>query len=232
MIVRTFQYALTAAAILACSTVQTEDDSSWQREFGISDCNLQTAGRNEYFILEPGHQLVLEGDDEKVQITVLEETKTVDGVSTRVVEEREWEDGELYEVSRNFFAMCEETKDVYYFGEDVDYYEDGKVVRHEGEWLAGVNGNKAGLIMPGMPELGMKYYQEIAPGVAMDRAEIVSLDETCKTPAGKFSSCMKVREGTALNPREKEYKFHAPGIGLVQDEDIVLTKHGVASAAQ
>src|SRR4030066_232554 len=64
----------------------TGTKSSWQEEFGISQCNLLTTGRNAYFVLEPGFQLVLEGDDTRLQITVLEETKTVDGVITRVVE--------------------------------------------------------------------------------------------------------------------------------------------------
>ena len=44
---------------------------------------------------------------------------------------------------------------------------------HKGAWLADKNdknGAKAGLMMPGKPKVGMKYYQEIAPGVAMDRA--------------------------------------------------------------
>ena len=54
--------------------------------------------------------------------------------------------------------MCEETKDVYYFSGGVDHYEKGKVVKHDGSWLAGTNGNKAGLMMPGRPELGTKYY--------------------------------------------------------------------------
>ena len=84
--------------------------------------------------------------------------------------------------------------------------------------------------MPGTPKEEMKYYQEIAPGVAMDRAEVVSLKETCKTPAGTFSNCMKVEESTALNLLEKEFKYHAPGIGLIQDEDLLLTKHGMVKA--
>jgi len=210
-------------------------NASYQREFTVANCTMGPTGRNQYFILEPGHQLVLDGEDEKVQITVLDKTKTVDGVITRVVEEKEWKDGKLHEISRNYFAMCEQTKDVFYFGEDVDYYKDGKVVRHDGAWLAGKDGNTAGLIMPGTPKVGMKYYQEIAPGVAMDRAEIVSLDETCKTPAGTFSNCMKVKESTPLefwSSLWPEYKKHAPGIGLIQDEDLLLTKHGVVSGAQ
>lgn len=223
-----------AAVILALSplvaqSAQAGSDSDFQTEFAISDCNLLTTGRSTYFVLEPGYQLVLESDDTKVAITVLDETKTVDGVLTRVVEEKEWVDGKLYEISYNYFAICEGTNDIYYFGEDVDFYKDDKVYKHEGAWLAGEGENKAGLIMPGAPKPKMRYYQEIAPGVAMDRAEIVSLDETCETPAGTFTGCMKVKESTALNILEVEYKYYAPDIGLIQDEDLLLISHGMAT---
>lgn len=198
----------------------------WQREFDFSTCNLVTTGRNPYFILEPGFQLVLEGGKEVLKITVLDETVDVDGIKTRVVEEREWRNGALIEVSRNFYAMCEETKDVLYFGEDVDMINEGKVTSHSGAWRAGEGNAKPGLIMPGNPTLGIKYYQEIAPAVAMDRAEIVSLDEVLRTPAGNFSECLKTKEGTALNPVEREFKTYAPGIGLIQDQNLLLTEHG------
>jgi hypothetical protein len=226
---QSIQCALAALMIFmpyAASAQGKATDSTWQDQFSLSQCKLVTQGKNQYMVLEPGFQLVLEGDDTKLQITVLDETKTVDGVSTRVVEEREWKKGELYEVARNYFAMCEQTKDIYYFGEDVDFYEKGKIVKHDGTWHAGVNGNRAGLMMAGAPKLRMKYYQEIAPGVAMDRAEIVSLDETCKTPAGTFSKCLKVKEGSAIDILALEHKYYAPSIGLVRDEDLRLTKHG------
>ncbi|MGH8829906.1 MAG: hypothetical protein ACREXV_02300 [Polaromonas sp.] len=229
MTTRTFQTILAVVATLVFSTTWAKDkapNSTWQEEFGISKCNLLTAGRNQYFVLEPGFQLVLQGGDMKLQITVLNETKKVDGVVTRVVEEREWKDGKLYEVARNYFAMCEQTKDIFYFGEDVDFYENDKVVKHDGTWHAGTNGNRAGLIMAGTPKLNMKYYQELAPGVAMDRAEIVSLNETCKTPAGTFSRCMKVKEGSAIDIAAREYKYYAPGIGLIRDESLRLIKYG------
>lgn len=224
---------LAALALCTLSTAEAQPRGApapagggWQEEFNLSSCNLLTKGRNEYFVLEPGFRLELQDSDTRVQITVLDETKKVAGVETRVVEEREWKDGELYEVSRNYFAICEQSKDVFYFGEDVDYYKKGKVVNHNGSWLAGQNGNRPGLIMPGKPQLKMRYYQEIAPGVAMDRAEIVSLSETCKTPAGTFQRCLKVKETSALNVLESEYKYHAPGIGLVRDEDLRLVKYG------
>lgn len=229
MITRIFHVILAAAAVFAFSTACADSKGTkpqWQEEFGISKCNLLTTGRNQYQVLEPGFQLVLEGGGTKLQITVLNETRTVDGVATRVVEEKEWKDGQLYEIARNYFAICEQTRDVFYFGEDVDFYENGKVVKHDGSWLAGVNGNRAGLAMAGKPKLKMKYYQELAPGIAMDRAEIVSLDETCKTPAGTFSRCMKVKEGSAIDITANEYKYYAPEIGLIRDEDLRLVKYG------
>lgn len=224
MTASTVRHLLAAWAMLAASAASAQ----WQQDFDLSRCTLQTTGRNDYFILEPGYQLVLEGGDTRVQITVLDETKTVAGVVTRVVEEREWKGGKLYEVARNYFAICAQTRDVFYFGEDVDFYKNDKVTHHEGSWLAGEKGNRHGLIMPGTPKVGMKYYQEIAPGIAMDRAEIVSLEETCSTPAGTFPRCMKVKEGSALLLKafETEYKYHAPGIGLVRDEDLRLVRHG------
>ena len=225
----TVRTILAAVAVLAFSTAWGQSKgkkSDWQEEFAISSCNMATTGRNPYFVLEPGFQLVLEGGDTKLQITVLDETKMVDGVNTRVVEEKEWKDGKLHEIARNYFAICPQTKDVFYFGEDVEFYENDKVVKREGSWLAGVNGNKAGLMMPGTPKSNMKYYQELAPGVAMDRAEIETLTETCKTPAGTFSGCMKVKETSAIELLAKEYKYHAPGIGLVRDDELRLVKHG------
>ena len=132
----------------------------------------------------------------------------------------------MIEISRNFFAICKETKDVFYFGEDVDMYKGGKVENHAGAWIAGVDGAKAGLIMPAKPRSGMKYYQEIAEGVAMDRAEVIKLDEGIDTPAGSFSDCLLTKEGTKVNPFEREFKTYALGIGLVQDQKLLLTEHG------
>ena len=225
---RNTMYAVTTTVmVFAIFLVACADaGDSWQKEFAISERNLVPTGKNQYFILEPGFRLILESSSEKLWITVLNETKEVDGVTTRVVEEREWKNGKLIEVSRNFFAIDPETGDVFYFGEDVDMYKEGKVDNHSGAWVAGKDNAKAGLIMPGDPKAGMKYYQEVAPGVAMDRAENISLNETLQTPAGLFSNCLKIKEGTALNLLETEYKTYAPGIGLIQDQKLLLTEYG------
>jgi hypothetical protein len=104
-------------------------------------------------------------------VTILPETKVVDGVKVGVLEERETKDGKLIEISFNYFATDKNTGDVYYFGEDVDNYKDGKVINHESAWHAGEKGARFGLMIPGKPQKGDKYYQEIAPKVALDRVE-------------------------------------------------------------
>ena len=124
----------------------------------------------------------------------------------RVVEEKEAEGDNLVEISRNYFAICKPTSNTIYFGEDVDMYDNGEIVSHEGAWLAGQNGAKAGMIMPDKVEVGLKYYQEIAPGVAEDRAEIVSVNDTLDTPAGTFEQVLKTEETNPLKPGKKEFK--------------------------
>jgi hypothetical protein len=227
MFKQTFRLALAAAAVATSwpASAQNAPKDSWQQEFDLASCKFSTTGRNSYFILEPGYQLQLRGGDTVLEITVLDETRMVDGVNTRVVEEKEWKDGKLYEIARNYYAICEPAKDVFYFGEQVEYYENGKVVKNDGSWLAGVKGSKPGMIMPGNPSVKMKYYQEIAPGIAMDRAEIVSLSDTCKTPAGTFT-CMKVKEGSAMEPGLTEHKYHARDIGLLGDQNLLLVRQG------
>ncbi len=192
--------------------------------FRVDPSEWSSTGTNPYFVLEPGHVLVLEGGGVKLTITVLAETKRIEGVETRVVEEREEEDGELKEVSRNFFAISKRTNSVYYFGEEVDVFQGGQVAGHPGAWLHGQNGARFGLMVPGTPLLGSRFYQEVAPGVAMDRAIVVGVNETHDTPAGKFEGCLKAEETTPLEPHSREFKVYAPGIGLIRDAEVVLTK--------
>jgi hypothetical protein len=200
-------------------------DPSFQNRFEVAKADLASTGRNPYFILEPGHTLVLEEGATRLTITVLGETETVDGVETRVVEERETVRDQPIEISRNFFAISRRTSDVFYFGEDVDMYKNGKVISHEGAWRAGVGGARFGLMMPGTPARGSKFYQEIAPGVAMDRAVILSLTESLRVPAGSFTEVLKTEETTPLEPGVREFKYYARGVGLLQDGSLKLVKH-------
>jgi uncharacterized membrane protein YkoI len=198
--------------------------AKFQDTFNVDKGALLNKGSNTYMILEPGYKLTLADGKDTLTITVLEETKVVDGVQTRIVEERETKGGKLEEVSRNYFAFDKATGDIYYFGEDVDMYDaNGKVKDHEGSWLSGVNGARFGLMMPGKPKVGDRYQQEIAPGVALDRAEVISVTEKVKVPAGTFKDCLKTKESSSLEKGVEE-KLFAPGVGLLKDGSFKLAK--------
>ena len=218
--------AVFAFALVACAAVSPQENTAttteWQEEFNILGRELSDSGEARYFILKPGFQMILESPFERLTITVLDETKEINSITTRVLEEREERNGELIEVSRNFFAIDPATGDVFYFGEEVDIYSNGQVTSHSGAWLAYENGNLPGLIIPGTPAVGMKYYQEFAPGVAQDRAEVINLSVNFQTQAGDFTDCLLTQESSKVSPLAIEYKTYCPGVGLVQDETLHL----------
>jgi hypothetical protein len=228
-----FWKPVSVAALLvfrACAPPVTHGaEMKFTDTFGVGKTELSSIGTNRFFILAPGYQLVLEGNEDGkptvLTVTVLKDTKVVDGVETRILEEREVAEGQVVEISRNYYAISKRTTDVFYFGEDSDTYKNGKVVSHEGSWRSGVGGAKFGLMMPGTALLGARYQQEDASKVAMDRAEIVSLSERLKTPAGTFDHCLKTEETSGIE-RGKEYKLYVAGIGLIQDGALRLTRHG------
>lgn len=184
---------------------------------------------NDFFPLGAGSVWEYQGEEDgalvELRITVLDETEVVGGVVTRVLEEREWEDGELIEVSRNFFAETSE-ETVCYFGEDVDIYEDGEVVSHEGAWRADAPGNAPGIIMPADPRPGMTFAMESAPGIAEDAGKIVGTGPV-EVPAGAFRETIRVRETNPLDGGSG-YKIFAEDVGLVVDESLQLVRYRVA----
>jgi hypothetical protein len=177
---------------------------------------------NPFLPLPVGTRWVLEGEEDgvelRVEITSLDETEVVAGVTTRVVEEREWEDGELVEVSRNFFAQIADGT-VCYYGEDVDEYEDGEIVSHEGAWRAGVNGALPGILIPGDPQVGQSFKQEVAIGVAEDEAVQVAAGETVVVELGTFTDTIRYEESSPLDAGTSE-KIYGRGVGLLVDDDI------------
>ena len=197
--------------------------SGWRETFPVDKADLAPTGTNLYLPIQPGKVLKLAHGNDRLTVSILLDTKTVDGVTTGVLEEREEKNGQLIEVSRNFFATDRNTGDVYYFGEDVDNYKNGKIINHESAWRAGEKGARFGLMIPGKPKVGDKFYQEIAPKVALDRVEVVSVDQTVRTPAGTFHHCVHLRETTPLEA-DVSHKYYAPHVGMIKDDEFELAE--------
>jgi hypothetical protein len=235
--------ALALAVALALPQAARGADE-FTTDFRIEDCTWSAWGReNPYLSLRPGRQQVLEGEEDgteiRAEVTMLHETETIHfttakgkplTVVARVMEEREFEDGEIAEVSRNWVARCVQTSNIFYFGEEVDDYEDGVLVGHEGEWRAGVDGAQPGLLMPGSFLLGARYFQEQAPDVAEDRAENARQGFAVAVPAGIFGECVQLDETNPVDDpsgKEVDVKVFCPGVGIVKDEELELVSFGV-----
>jgi hypothetical protein len=186
------------------------------------------ASTNPYYPLKIGSVAILEGTEDGAQIRierrVLGETLDVLGVVTRVLESKELVDGQLVELARNYYA---ETSDgtVCYFGEDVDFFENGVLVNHDGTWRAGVRSAKPGIIMPAMPKVGDAYNQEVAPGIAMDQGRVTATGATMTFAGTSYSNVITVVDTNPLDeeaPCEEETKLYAPGVGEAADTGKML----------
>lgn len=212
--------------LLTATVLSAQAGRDWQTSFPVAKKTLGVKGDNPYFPLTPGYRWSFAHGNDTDVVTVLNETKTIDEVVCRVVEDREEKHGQLVELTHDYYAIDPATNDVYYMGEDVDVYRNGKVVGHEGAWLSGLKGAKFGMMLPGQPTVSWRFYQEQAPGVGMDRVEIKSTTEKVTAPAGTFENCLLVEETTPLEKGTKDHKWYAKGIGPVKESEMLLVSYG------
>jgi hypothetical protein len=70
--------------------------------------------------------------------------------------------------------------------------------------------------------IGARFLEEFAPGIALDRSEVMSLDASLDVPFGSFDNLLKVEEGSGLDPEEFGEKWYAHGIGVIKDNELEL----------
>jgi hypothetical protein len=196
---------------------------------------------NTYFPLEVKNKWVYEGGGETITVEVLRATKSIEGVTCIVVNDRVEEDGKLIENTDDWYAKHKETGDVWYCGEIAQNFEtfEGdapevpELVDIDGSWKAGRDGAKPGILIQAKPEKGNAYRQEVLWGDAEDVAEVLSstyvfggddenpdsLDYLVPEDlADKLCSiaapCVVTRDLTALEPGVEERKYYAPEIGV------------------
>jgi hypothetical protein len=185
---------------------------------------------NQYFPLKPGTIYVYEGekkdeqtgevDRETNKFAVTFQTQNIAGVTATEVRDTAWANDFLKEDTRDWFAQ-DADGNVWYLGEFTTEYEyDDKDnfigTKNKGSWKAGVNGAKPGYIMEANPQVGDNYYQEFAPNDrAVDQAEVISRDRTISPRLGYFSNVLQTLEFSELTPGVSDFKYYAPGIGLV-----------------
>lgn len=188
----------------------------------IIPANFNNEVTNTYFPLVPGKTYTYSSQTtqgaETVVVTILTDTRTVAGVGCTIVHDVVKLDGVMIEDTYDWYAQ-DVDGNAWYFGEDVSNYENGVFVDKEGSFEAGVDGAKPGIIMMTNPVMEMPYRQEYHFNVAEDWGKVVAKGLTVITIYGTFSDCIKTADWNALEPDAPlEYKYYAPGIGMIKEE--------------
>jgi len=218
-------YVLTFAFLVPLSIViisgcKKDSDNSMTADYNpkITPAEFVSEVTNPFFPLTPGttFQYRAETDEgteiDKVYVTHV--TKEILGVTCTVVADSVWLEGVILEATFDWYAQHQDGT-VWYFGEDVDNFENGVLVDHAGSWEAGVGSGKPGIILEAKPRIGDIYRQEFEPGVVEDLGEVLSLNESVTVPYGSFRNCLKTRDWTPLEPDKEANKCYASGVGLV-----------------
>src|SRR4051812_9650132 len=176
---------------------------------------------NPWFPLKPGTTLVYSGTkDGKAAFDLFApsaKTKVVDGVTTRVVEDRLFLDGILEERTSDYYAQ-DDAGNVWYFGEDTAELDShGRVKSTEGSFHAGVEGAEPGVFMQSAPETGRRFRQEWSKGHAEDQFKAVDRSASISVPYRASRNALRTEETTALEPGVLDNKYYVRGVGEVEE---------------
>jgi hypothetical protein len=175
---------------------------------------------NPYWPMSPGTKWVYsetdtKGTNQKVVVEVTDQTKMIaNGIEARVVRDTVTENGAPVEITDDWYAQ-DKAGNIWYLGEYVTNYKNGKVVGHGGSFEAGVDGAQPGIAMPANPEPGLSYRQEYYKGEAEDKAAIITVgEEQVQVPLGYFNKdLLMTRDLVPTEPKVQELKFYAPNVG-------------------
>lgn len=187
----------------------------------LDPADFTTEIDNPYWPMTPGNRWVSRSSEERIVVQVTNRKKTIaGGIEAAVVRDTVTDNnGDLVEVTDDWYAQ-DSDGNIWYLGEDVKDYKDGKVVSTGGSWEHGVDGALGGIAIPADPERGEKYRQEYYEGEAEDRAEVLSVSSRVIVPAGEFEGCLQTSDTTPLEPGTEERKYYCKGVGPVLNEKV------------
>jgi hypothetical protein len=175
---------------------------------------------NPYWPMSPGTKWVYsetdtKGTNQKVVVEVTGQTKMMaNGIEARVIRDTVTENGVPVEITDDWYAQ-DKAGNIWYLGEYVTNYKNGKAIDHGGSFEAGVDGAQPGIAMPGNPEPGLSYRQEYYKGEAEDKAAVITVgEERGQVPFGYFDKdVLMTRDLVPTEPKVQELKFYAPNVG-------------------
>lgn len=155
----------------------------------------------------------VDGKPFRSEVTLLPTRRTIEWRGERiealVSQYLSLSNGRLQEVATDWYAQADDGA-VWYLGEDVSNYEDGRVADTNGTWVSGPDAPPA-MIMPAHPKPGDVYRPENAPPAVFEEVTVSSVDQTVSGPSGPVAGAITVEELHLDGTREK--KTFAPGYG-------------------
>jgi hypothetical protein len=202
------------ATLPFCSSLTSFDTKNFSNPLIIN---------NKYSPLVPGTQYTLEGTTiegtHTVVLVVTDLTKVIDGVRTRVLWDRDFQDGALTESELAFQAQDDQAN-VWVLGEYPEEYDDkGKFVGAPSTWISGIDQAEAGVLVPGRPRVGSDPFLEgKSPSIDFyDCGQVSSISEKVSVPTGNYKNVLLVNEWAPLEQDGGiQLKYYAPGVGNVQ----------------
>jgi hypothetical protein len=176
---------------------------------------------NPWFPLQPGSEYHYTGLKDQVKtvdtVKVTNNTKRILGVKTTVVHDVVSVNGRPEEVTDDYYVQ-DRHGNVWYFGEATKELDShGNTISTEGSFQAGVNGARAGVLVPGHPKVGLSARQEFSKGQAEDHFKILDLNARVSVPFVSSHHALRTREWTPLEPTVLDNKYYVRGIGTVRE---------------
>lgn len=217
--------ALLALCVAGCGSQDEGSKQATAPKAANGQFSNPTRIDNRWFPLRPGTRYVWEGSEHRkgervnhhVVFIVTDLTKTIDGVRTRVVWDRDFADGVLSEGELAFDAQ-DDAGNVWSYGEYPEEWEGKKLTGAPSTWFPGLDGAKGGILMLSAPRVGGPSYQQgFAPKISFgDRARVKKVLKRLCVPAACYRNVVVIEEWTPEEPGARQLKYHAPGVGTIK----------------
>jgi hypothetical protein len=170
---------------------------------------------NPFFPLVPGTVWTYHEGAQTIVVAVTNDTKVIQGVTTRIVRDLVTEGSVPIEDTEDYFAQKLDGT-VMYFGELSQSFENGELRNLDGSFQAERDSAKAGIIMKATPVVGDFYREEFALGDAEDVAEVIGTTGNESVPGASCNNaCVVTRNVSPHEPGVEENKYYAAGKGVI-----------------
>lgn len=158
-----------------------------------------------------------DGPSYRVQFTVTDLTKEIDGIETVVCWDQDFVNDELERTGIVFLAQSDDGT-VWHLGQYAEKYDAGEFVAARCCWIHGINDRKAAILMLASPELGTTSFAEkwARTVVWTDRGIVFQVGQETSVPFGAFSDVLVINEPIEDKPGAERLKYYARGVGNVR----------------